>query len=408
MMELRPEQQLLLIVARKQLNEADQLRLRQLLATSINLPLLSESARQHGLLPLLYRHLTSTCRELIPPAFLESLRLEFESNNARNLFMMRELLGILKLTRADKIDTLTLKGPLLAERVYGDLGLRTVADIDLLVNKNEFYAVGALLQRAGYVMEPQLESAQMAKHLEFHCEIQFVHPEHKCVVDLHWALAPQNFSGALSTNEVFLRRQQIMAGGEAVDILSNEDQLLFLSMHAAKHYWSRLEWFAAIAELLRDTNSFNCGTLLSRAREARAYTMLLLATAVVKELFEIQLPDELEQALNRKPSITSRADFIRRRLFHHAGALGPWQMFRMNLLAMDRRGDALVALFSSALTPTIPDWELISFPKPLYAIYYLLRPVRLASKYLTRVVSKPFQAAKTDEQPALTREVFNR
>ena len=406
-MEL-PEQQLLLIVARKQMNPADQLRLRQLLATPINLPLLSEFARQHGLLPLLYRHLTSTCRELVPPPFLENLRLEFESNNARNLFMMRELLCILKLTRAHKIDALTLKGPLLAERVYGDLGLRTVADIDLLVRKNEFYAVADLLQRAGYVMEPQLDPPQMAKHLEFHCEIQFIHPEHECVVDLHWALAPQSFKGALSTNAVFSRRQQVTAGGKAVDILNNEDQLLFLSMHAAKHYWSRLEWFAGIAELLRDTNSFNCATLLSRAREARALTMLLLATAVVKDLFELQLPAELDLALNRKPSIASRADFIRQRLFHEAGPLGPWQMFRMNLLAMDRRSDAVVALFRSAFTPTISDWELISFPKPLYAIYYLLRPVRLVNKYLARVVTKPLQVAKTDKQPALTQEVFNR
>ena len=407
-MELRPEQQLLLIVARKQLNEANQLRLRQLLAMPINLPLLSESARQHGLLPLLYRHITSTGRELVPPAFLENLRLEFESNNARNLFMMRELLGILKLTRANKIDALTLKGPLLAELVYGDLGLRTVADIDLLVHKNQFYSIGDLLQRAGYLMEPQLEAAQMAKHLEFHCEIQFVHPEHECVVDLHWALAPQSFSGALSTNEVFLRRRQVTAGGKAIDVLSNEDQLLFLSMHAAKHYWTRLEWFAAIAELLRDTNSFNCATLLSRAREAGAHTMLLLATAVAQQFYEIQLPNELEQAIKSDPSIASRADFIRQRLFHQAGPLGPWEMFRMNLLAMDRRSDAVVALFRSAFTPTISDWELISFPKPLYAIYYLLRPVRLAGKYVGRVVTKPFHVEKTDEQRALTQEVFNR
>jgi hypothetical protein len=403
-----PEQQLLLLIARQQLDEETQIGLRDLVESSLDWKLVYESAQQHGLLPLLYRHLVSACRESIPSEFLQTLQQEFESNNKRNLGMMQQLLKLLALFQANRIDVITLKGPLLAERVYGDLGLRTVADIDLLIRENEFDSVRALLQQAGYLMEPQLRPEQIERHLEFHCEIQFVHSELDVVVDLHWALAPQTFSGALETAEVFRRKQQIMIAGKEVDILSREDELLFLSMHAAKHYWSQLEWFAAIAELLRHSESLGCAKVLARARQAKAQTMLLLAFAVVNQLLEVRLPTELQRTLEDKRQIKSGANLIEQRLFQQRQTPDPLEMFRLNLIAMDRRSDALAALLRSTFTPTISDWELISFPKSLYAIYYLFRPVRLTVKYIARGVTKPFRFAKSNEQATLSQRVFNR
>ena len=408
MKEPATELQLLICVARKDLDEPTKARLRELARSQLDWPKVYRLAAKHGLVPLLYRHLTSDCRDLVPSEFLHSLSEEFERNNARNLFMVSEFLNVVRHLRHHQIESVSLKGPLLAERVYGGLGLRTVADIDLLINKHHFYEARDLLEQNGYVMEPPLTSAQVARHLEFHCEIQLINQQLDTVIDLHWALAPLNFSGALDTDAVFSRKSQMSVGGQSVDILDNEDLLLFLSMHAAKHYWSRLEWLAAIAELLRDSRSIDARQLLARARTVRAETMLLLAAVLSHKLFGVRLPDELGRAVIDQTALQSRAAYIQEHLLkEESNSLDQWQMFRMNLLAMDRRRYALGALLRSIFTPTIPDWELISFPRPLYPIYYFFRPIRLSAKYLGRLFGNsrtiPNDNQKRSDEPVLSR-----
>lgn len=387
-LRLRNEQQLLLCISRRDLDGPSLERLRGLLASQIDWQSLYRSASHHGLLPLLYRHLSSGPRELIPADTLQNLSKEFDKNNARNLLLVRELLGVLRLIKSRSIEVLNIKGPLLAERVYGDLGLRTVADIDLLINKHDFHAVSDLLQNCGYVMEPSLNRGQMARHLEFHCEIQFTNRQNDCVIDLHWALAPLSFSGALDTSSAFSRKQQISIAGQTVDVLSDEDLALYLCMHTAKHYWTRLEWLAALAELLSD-ETIDGGILLRRANEIKARTMLLLAGLLVQQLFNVRLPAELQSAIQSETRLATRAATIQQRLFKEAvGALDPLETFRMNVLVMDRKREAMRVLIRSALTPTISDWEVFNLPKPFYAVYYLFRPIRLACKYAVRSGAK--------------------
>lgn len=384
-MELQPEQQLLICIARKELGERITERLQELVKSQLDWKDILRAATHHGLLPLLHYHLNSTCPDLAPPSVLDDLRTEVERNNVRNLSLVRELLNLNRIFQAHNVESLNLKGPLLGEKLYGGLGLRTVGDLDLLIRRGDFPAARELLQQAGYVMEPQLSPAQLSRHLRFHCEIQFFHPHLDCVIDLHWALAPQNFSGSLGTDDVFTRKRKTWIGGRAIDTLSDEDLLLFLCMHAAKHYWSRLEWLAAIAELMRRSDEMDCSLLLSRAEATSGETMLLLTSEVVRKIFEVELPHELYRAISGDPELKSKSALIERQLFREeAEALDPWQMFRTNLLVMDRKRSAVAALLRSILTPTISDWRSLDIPGAMYPIYYLFRPIRLTGKYLLR------------------------
>jgi hypothetical protein len=156
-------------------------------------------------------------------------------------------------------------------------------------------------------------------------------------------------------------------------------------MHAAKHYWSRLEWLAAIAELMRRSDEMDCSLLLSRAEATSGETMLLLTSEVVRKIFEVELPHELYRAISGDPELKSKSALIERQLFREeAEALDPWQMFRTNLLVMDRKRSAVAALLRSILTPTISDWRSLDIPGAMYPIYYLFRPIRLTGKYLLR------------------------
>ena len=43
---------------------------------------------------------------------------------------------------------------------------------------------------------------------------------------------------------------------------------------------------------------------------------------------------------------------------------------------------------SLVLAPTLADWQLVSLPRPLFLLYYVVRPFRLAAKYAQRLLGK--------------------
>jgi hypothetical protein len=78
---------------------------------------LLQLARTHGVLPLLYRSLSTTCPEALPPAFGEQLRDAFYAHAGRNALLTKELLKLFHLLAGHGIAALPFKGPVLAEEV---------------------------------------------------------------------------------------------------------------------------------------------------------------------------------------------------------------------------------------------------------------------------------------------------
>jgi Uncharacterised nucleotidyltransferase len=376
------EPELLRCVARRSLDEALIERLRGLAQQDVNWDYLITLASDHGLLPLLGTHVIAHCQDIVPSPILDRLKKELFSNRQSNLYLLRELLRILKLFRAEGIKVLSFKGPILGEIVYGDLGLRQAGDLDLLIAKNDFSRAGELLRSAGYLMEPQLTAAQLMSHLSFHCEIQFAHHDQFSVVDLHWGITPKTFPLAITGDQFLSRSKTITLAGYAIETFANEDLVLYLCIHGAKHYWRRLEWVAAITELVRAAEDLNWSLIVSRAAEAGSQRILCLGLLLTETLFGVELPQEVTELIKKRKALRPIADVLSERL-RRGNAAPPNQieMFRWNLQFMDRRSDAIASLLRSVLVPTISDWQAMSLPALLHPLYYGLRPLRLLSKY---------------------------
>ena len=149
-------------------------------------------AYAHGLLPLLHKHL-ATLTDLVPSHVLSRLKRESVANSQNILHLVGKQLLIHKLFKEHRIPVAIFKGALLAQMAYGEISLRQAGDIDLLINRDDFAQARLLLESLGYEMTPQLTPAQLASHLNNHCEIQFMRDEWLTVVDLHWDLAPRSF-----------------------------------------------------------------------------------------------------------------------------------------------------------------------------------------------------------------------
>jgi hypothetical protein len=364
------ENALILCCARR---EVDAMELRSLLRQEINWDYLFATAQAHGVLPLLHKHLNG----LAPTHFLSRLKRESVANSQNVLHLVSKQLRIYKLFKENNIPVALFKGAGLAQMAYGEISLRQAGDIDVLINRRDFEPARALLESLGYEMYPRLTPAQLASHLNNHCELQFMRDEWFTVVDLHWDLAPRSFIFKLHAEEIMSRLQTVSLAGTTVETFGAEDLVLYLSMHGAKHLWRRLEWIVSLAEVLRATPHLNWDLLVQRAEQAHATRMLALGLRLVEKFSDLRIPVLAGNEMH------SMADQIHEQLFNTFGAAESTETNLYNLRIMDRKRDALISTLRAIFVPTLPDWQALALPAPLHSLYYAFRPLRLSKVYTT-------------------------
>src|SRR5260370_41160016 len=149
-----PEDQLIIVVARRSLYTGGRERLRSVVERDLDWQYLLATARRHGVLHLLYYHLTAVCPTLVPQRAMTQLKVDNHENTKSNLFLTAELLRLLTLFEAQGIHAIPFKGPTLALSAYGDVALREFNDLDIFVHKRDVLAVKELLIGQGF--EPYL------------------------------------------------------------------------------------------------------------------------------------------------------------------------------------------------------------------------------------------------------------
>src|SRR5215217_5411404 len=213
------ENNLILRIARREIDAAE---LRRLLRQPLDWDYVLATAYAHGLLPLLQKHLSSVGGGLVPGQFLSRLKHASVANSQTVLHLVGKQLRVYKLFQEHEIPVALFKGPVLAQMAYGEMSLRQAGDIDLLINREHFGRARVLLESLGYQMHPELTAAQLASHLNFHCELSFMRADWFTVVDLHWDLAPRSFVFKVKAEEVLSRLQTVCIGGTEVETFSNE------------------------------------------------------------------------------------------------------------------------------------------------------------------------------------------
>ncbi|HSL53816.1 MAG TPA: nucleotidyltransferase family protein, partial [Pyrinomonadaceae bacterium] len=355
----KAEQQLIRCIARRDI-VPDQLR--SLVRQPLDWDSVITVAFAHGLLPLLNNHLSS----IDLPAHVRSrLKRESIANSQTVLHLVGKQLRIYKLFKEHNIPVALFKGPLLSQMAYGEISLRQAGDIDLLIARRDFAQARPLLESLGYEMTPQLTPAQLASHLNNHCEIQFMRDEWLTLVDLHWDLAPRSFVFGVKGDEVMSRLQSVSLAGTTVETFGPEDLLLYQAMHGAKHLWRRLEWISCLAESLRATTTINWDTLVNRAAKAHATRMLALGLRLVTEFSDAPVPPEVLSSIDPDKAMQRMATQIRAQLFTTFGPAESTETNLYNLRIMDRKRDALVSVLRSIFVPTLPDWQSLALPAPL-------------------------------------------
>ncbi len=380
----RPEVKLLLSCAQSRRDPERSAKIKDLLRERIDWEFLIRTARSHGIMPLLSWQLNAVPPEAIPSSVLDQLSAEFRNNSLRSLSLTGELLGLLRKLEAQGVAAIPYKGPVLAASAYGNIALREFVDIDILVRKEEVFRAQELLLAAGYRPEYRLNAAQEAAFLRYNCEHSFLNSNGRSAVDLHWAIAERHFSFPLDTEGFWRRLDRVSLGGSDVCTLSPEDLLLVLCVQGFKDAWERLKYICDVAEVIRAHQDMDWNQVVEQADALGGRRTLFLGLALASDLLGTVLPDEMTQRVQSDRAARTLARRVQERLFRTGSPPRrfPEVMFRpIHVKMRERLRDKVWYCVRTATTHTVGDWMALPLPRPLFFLYYLLRPIRLAGKY---------------------------
>ncbi len=378
----RPEVELLLCSARTPPADEITARIRALIKTEIDWNILLRLAERHRVVPLLYRQLQTLDTETLPPAILAPLRNHFYLSTVHNHLLARELRVILKLFAEHSIPIVPYKGPALALKLYGDISLRQFNDLDVLVHRADVPKAAALLAELGYRKQHQLTRAQEAAFQRTECEHLFSRADEGLYVDLHWEFVPRYFSLRLEAESFWPRLLEESFEGVKILSFGAEDLLLLLSVHAAKEFWERLVWLCDLSELLGAHPRLDWPQLIRQATLTGTRRVLLVSLSLVHDLLAAPLPEDILQLIKADPVIPNLSAQIKQQLF--GGAIGPTGIKRYLLpsRSLDSWRDRLKFRLRLALSASPEDWAFVRLPDKWLPLYSLIRPIRLARKYL--------------------------
>lgn len=129
-----------------------------------------------------------------------------------------------------------LKGPALAERLYGDASLRPTTDVDVLVDPANLDAALAALDGIGARPPPGWTERDLARERRW--GHQTVRMLDGFPVEVHMR-ASERFGGRMEAGPLLARAVEVPVLGTRLPVLSLPDELAYLATHAAAHFLTK-------------------------------------------------------------------------------------------------------------------------------------------------------------------------
>jgi hypothetical protein len=391
MMRPRSEDELTLLSARSCVDEVGAERIQTLLGEGINWASFIVSVGRQAVLPLVYKTLKTRFPNAIPEQVFNQLRTRYATNLGRNILLTRELLRIVDLLQAHGVRALPVKGPSLAVFAYGDLGLRSFGDLDVLVQRSDVERVRAALTAEGFFPVLELPREEEPRFLRFHFERAFGHADRPLLLEIHWALDYPCFSFAAAPERLWDRCATLTVEGKPIPSLAPEDLLIYLCAHGARHRWQRLAWICDVAELIRTCRSLRWGDIVTRAEKSGSARMLALGLFLAYDLLGAVLPHEVVERVTRDGVVQVLAGEVKESLFMEPELLldgGDPEVNFFFIRTMLRLGDKVKGFLTDIMVPNAFELGLLPSRTFVFPLYFLVRPIRLMGKTMKTALTR--------------------
>ena len=315
-----------------------------------------EQSGRHFVTPLLYRRLKRFGQTVpIPAGVLRRLHETYLRTMVSNRVLYHRLSKVLKVLKDEGIPVIVLKGTHLGEVVYGNVGVRTVSDVDLLFKKEDL-ARGQKIMGTGY--------SALSSHLP---------------LDIHWNIDLSIACLNIDIEKVWERAQPAVIADVEVLVLSPEDLLLHLCTHLSFHHLFQFAGLRTLCDIRETIKHYHTqmewDQVWRRARNWGASNSVYLTLLFARDLLGAQVPDDVMEALEPDAFDPRVRTWAMEQIFHDTDdtlALSPyfWQLWKPGPF------QEKAALFRKLLFPS-PEFISQKYPTSFEPIrnylYYLVR-----------------------------------
>lgn len=381
MSEFNSEFRLLLAGALHPLQADEIIRLRDFCSPHIDWLAFSALVERHGLIPTVYRNLSTHTAGLVPQHMLSALKVQAELNRLRVLQFLGVLKRISEWFAQAGIQFCVLKGPPLSQRLFGDVAFRSSTDIDLLIHLPMLAQADALLLANGcerVFPAVALTPRQFQAFQQEWYHYAYLFPGPRIIIELHWSIASPNLISKEAVCQILARARPDASSGNQFATLSSEDLPIYLLVHGSKHSWVRLKWLVDFAVWMRGASRSDWQNLQEQMSDLGLLRSMGQGVLLAHRLFEIQIPKAISSSIIHNPqtqrlaahSITAMEDPD-----YRGTEFGRLQRLKIILYAMQLKRGMRYKWDTFRNLWMVPyDWQDVPLPDFLFPLYGLLRP----------------------------------
>lgn len=240
------EDKFILNAARLNLSQENISVLKEISSNGIDWDSFEKKASMHGVSTFIYYSLTNQClSDLIPEIILNNFKRRYYATAIRNMQLLEKLK---KIAYNTKCRLILLKGMDLIQNLYPNIAIRSMSDIDILVEKENTQRLWNSLKNIGFL--------EMSNKSGFNHKLEFQYNGHlpalysdNVVVEVHWYLFGKDF---IDKNFLDITTKSCDISGLEKNnfyVFTNEVRLIHLCLHFCLHLEN-----GAILRMLCDIN----------------------------------------------------------------------------------------------------------------------------------------------------------
>jgi hypothetical protein len=249
----------------------------------------------------------------MPAPVRERLRGLYVGSAVRNALLLRQSAKAVAALAARGIPVILLKGIHLCRFVYPEPGLRSMADVDLMVPRDRLAEAERVFVDAGWGPEPR---ADVDERCAWSNHLAKLHRANEPVLELHWTIERPTAPFGIDLDGIWGRARPATFEGVEIRVLCPEDLLLHLALHASFHHGFGRAAFKAVvdvAAVIHATgDAMDWDQLVARANAWGAGGYAYTTVRVVADVMRMPVPMSVLERLRHDAEDLAMVDIARR------------------------------------------------------------------------------------------------
>jgi hypothetical protein len=266
-------------------------------------------------------------REQLPEEQQEPWKKLLQQKTFQALKHSAETARMVQLLKQEGVVAIPLKGSVLAQMLYGDVGLRHCNDIDLLINFTDMEVTTRVLKSCGYrqLYPHDLNPRQERIYARYKKDVGFYNREQRLFIELHYGIYVHELLRRADEPAIRDATERVELHNEEIVVFDRATTFIYLVYHGCLHQFFRLFWLRDVAEALQRWELDHV-EILERMRSLGLERMAGTALLLAERWFAVQVPGPYRDVISADSMIRRLAASCEKRI------LEPEQMnIRMKL-----------------------------------------------------------------------------